>query len=175
MRWFLLLLFLVSSCSKEEILSKLQHETLKDDKEVATRITEATKQLFCFKCHSYDKFLGMTGRFPHEKHRDFYHCNQCHELKMHQSIKTDTTVCKDCHGLGRFTYTGAGMKTFFDHASHSKRNSCRDCHPGIFVMKRGMNRMTMDDINKGQSCGVCHNGKRAFGADNCMACHEMGG
>lgn len=174
MRWlFILVFFFMAACSREQVLSGLKNETLKVEEQEAVERLEGIKTLFCFKCHSYEKFQGISGKFPHEKHRDLFHCNQCHELKMHQSIKTDTGVCKDCHSLGRFVYQGTGMKTFFDHASHSKRSSCRDCHPGVFVMKRGMNRITMDDINKGQSCGVCHNGKKAFSADNCTACHEM--
>ncbi|MCX7794830.1 MAG: hypothetical protein N2257_10585 [Thermodesulfovibrionales bacterium] len=170
----LVILFIIPACSKEEILSRLSEDIKAENERVLER-AEAVKELFCFKCHSYEKFRGLTGKFPHEKHRDFYHCNQCHELKMHNSIKTDTTLCKNCHSLGRFTYTAAGIKTFFDHASHSKRNSCRDCHPDVFIMKRGMNRFTMEQINRGQSCGICHNGKKAFGAENCSLCHDMGG
>lgn len=175
MRWlglFFLLFFI--SCSREEVLLKLNHERSDSIKrEEALNRTEDTKELFCFKCHSYERFTGGE-RFPHSRHKGFYHCNQCHRLRMHKSIVTDTSICKTCHGLGRFTYTGSGMKTYFDHAGHSKRNSCRDCHPSVFVMKRGMNKITMDEINKGKSCGVCHNGKRAFGSENCNVCHEMG-
>jgi len=174
MRWLsMLLLLFVISCSRD-IVPVTEHKRVIEKEEVVSKAPDALKSLFCFKCHSYERFAGTAGRFPHERHKEFYHCNQCHKMKMHYFIETDTSICRTCHSLGRFTYTASGMKTFFDHSTHSKRNTCRDCHPGVFVMKKGLNKMTMEDINKGLSCGVCHNGKRAFSADNCTACHEMG-
>jgi len=32
----------------------------------------------------------------------------------------------------------------------------------------------MDSINGGKSCGGCHDGKKAFTADKCDGCHQMG-
>lgn len=173
MRWSLLIgLIFIFACSTDIVPATHQNKTV--EKEEVLSPSEGLKGLYCFKCHSYDRFRGNGNRFPHEKHRVFYHCNQCHRMKMHHFIETDTSLCKTCHSMGRFVYTGSGIKTFFDHASHAKRSSCEDCHPGIFIMKKGMDKVTMEDIYKGQFCGACHNGKRAFDAQNCTACHEMG-
>ncbi len=175
MRWLsLIIALLIFSCSKDRFFPEVKSEAPKEVVGLPTvTLIDGVRELFCFKCHSYERFSG-GGRFPHERHRGFYHCNQCHRIKMHSFISTDTSICKTCHELGRITYTASGMKTYFDHEGHSKRNACRDCHPEVFVMKKGMNRITMEEINKGRFCGLCHNGKRAFGADLCNACHEMG-
>jgi c(7)-type cytochrome triheme protein len=65
--------------------------------------------------------------------------------------------------MGKVTFKGD------DHAG--KGLKCNECHAKIFKMKK--NEMKMADINAGQFCGECHNGKRAFKpAGNCAKCHE---
>jgi c(7)-type cytochrome triheme protein len=31
---------------------------------------------------------------------------------------------------------------------------------------------TMKQMEKGKSCGACHDGKRAFALDDCTKCHK---
>ncbi|MEW6116374.1 MAG: c(7)-type cytochrome triheme domain-containing protein [Nitrospirota bacterium] len=67
-------------------------------------------------------------------------------------------------------------KVFFEGSTHDRKKGlqCRDCHSNVFTMKKGMNKMTMQDINDGKFCGACHNGSRAFKASdpaNCSRCH----
>jgi len=70
---------------------------------------------------------------------------------------------------------GAG-KVIFDGATHAKAGKkCPDCHPKVFKMKKGADKMTMKDINAGKFCGTCHNGEAAFSAKdaaNCKKCHH---
>ncbi len=57
------------------------------------------------------------------------------------------------------------------HADHGFK--CKDCHPAIFKMKKGADKITMADIYAGKYCGHCHNGKKAFNPKgNCMKCHQ---
>ncbi len=58
----------------------------------------------------------------------------------------------------------------YPHLGHTLWLDCRNCHPGIFVMQAGANRVTMDAIFKGQFCGQCH-GKVAFPLSDCNRCH----
>jgi len=45
------------------------------------------------------------------------------------------------------------------------------CHPEIFnIKKKTTEDLTMEQILKGESCGVCH-GKVAFPVNNCQSCH----
>jgi c(7)-type cytochrome triheme protein len=70
-------------------------------------------------------------------------------------------------------------KVTFNHASHvdEKAPSCTACHPKLFKIltqgaPTGGGKITHDAMNKGQSCGACHNGKKSFGADDCTLCHR---
>lgn len=52
---------------------------------------------------------------------------------------------------------------------------CKECHYLIFHTVATHEKKTMADMEKGLSCGTCHNGKRAFDvkAKNCTKCHEQ--
>lgn len=62
----------------------------------------------------------------------------------------------------------------FPHWVHRLQFKCGACHNEPFKMKAGANPVTMDDIQEGRSCGVCHNGKDAFisNFDTCSRCHR---
>lgn len=64
----------------------------------------------------------------------------------------------------------------FDGKVHADKGlKCNACHTKIFKMKKGADKIKMADINKGKFCGVCHNGEKAFKANdpkNCKKCHK---
>ncbi len=63
----------------------------------------------------------------------------------------------------------------FSHKIHNFWFSCNNCHPAIFIDKKGANPATMYDIWAGKYCGRCH-GKVAFmakGFENCRRCHSV--
>ncbi len=63
----------------------------------------------------------------------------------------------------------------YPHWIHRIWFQCKVCHNKIFVMKRWVNEITQEKIEKGRLCGVCHNGKIAFDArSNCRRCHLAG-
>jgi c(7)-type cytochrome triheme protein len=61
----------------------------------------------------------------------------------------------------------------FPHWFHRIRYKCYACHPTLFEMKAGANKITMDALQEGKFCGVCHNGKVAWAAsfETCNRCH----
>lgn len=61
----------------------------------------------------------------------------------------------------------------FPHWAHRVRYKCYACHPAPFRMAAGANPVSMELIQQGKSCGVCHNGKKAWGVtfDTCNRCH----
>ena len=76
-------------------------------------------------------------------------------------------------GDGLFSPAGAS-RVKFSHEYHvmQKKLRCSECHNAIFapVVRKGS--ITMDEIYKGRTCGVCHNGQRAYNArGNCVKCH----
>lgn len=74
-------------------------------------------------------------------------------------------------------YAGGPMgKVTFDGKVHADKGlKCDACHTKIFQMKKGTAKMTMAAINKGEFCGTCHNGTKAFKASDpktCTKCHK---
>lgn len=63
----------------------------------------------------------------------------------------------------------------FSHYNHldALGKHCPTCHNEIFsYVKKRNPTATMADMEKGQSCGACHNGELAFGVkDDCSMCH----
>jgi len=81
-------------------------------------------------------------------------------------------------GGGDRTFKPKGAKpVFFSHERHVNFSGkkCSACHYHTFQMAEGSFQMNMDMINKGQFCGICHNGQRAFDVKdkgNCEKCHK---
>jgi c(7)-type cytochrome triheme protein len=59
----------------------------------------------------------------------------------------------------------------YPHYPHTLWLDCKNCHPSIFIMRAGVNKVTMDAIAKGEFCGRCH-GKVAFTLSDCNRCHS---
>jgi len=63
----------------------------------------------------------------------------------------------------------------YPHWLHRIWFECKVCHDDIFVMKQRGNDITKARVFEGKQCGVCHNGKIAFGAQgDCTKCHNAG-
>jgi c(7)-type cytochrome triheme protein len=83
---------------------------------------------------------------------------------------------------GPYTFAQTGDspgKVTFNHASHvdEAAPSCTRCHPKSFsILKAGATAdgkpITHAAMDKGASCGACHNGKTSFGFDDCTLCHR---
>jgi c(7)-type cytochrome triheme protein len=61
-------------------------------------------------------------------------------------------------------------KVVFSHRVHGTR--CNECHPQLFQKKANSNHVSMKAMERGKSCGACHNGKKAFSVTgDCVRCH----
>ncbi|MEO8332512.1 MAG: c(7)-type cytochrome triheme domain-containing protein [Gallionella sp.] len=60
----------------------------------------------------------------------------------------------------------------FPHRQHTLWLACSNCHPDIFIPRKGANQISMAAIILGQKCGVCH-GKVAFPISECKRCHSQ--
>jgi c(7)-type cytochrome triheme protein len=65
---------------------------------------------------------------------------------------------------------GSMPNVIFPHFPHTFWLDCANCHPGIFMMKKGGNPISMVKIVNGEFCGRCH-GRVAFPLANCTRCH----
>ena len=59
----------------------------------------------------------------------------------------------------------------YPHKQHTEWLDCSNCHPAIFIPKKGANNISMASILLGEQCGVCH-GKVAFPVSDCRKCHS---
>ena len=61
-------------------------------------------------------------------------------------------------------------KVVFSHRKHGA--NCNNCHPKLFKKKNNSNHVPMSAMERGKSCGGCHNGRTAFTVkSNCTRCH----
>lgn len=63
----------------------------------------------------------------------------------------------------------------FSHDTHvdSAGIGCKECHDRLYLDTKKHKKVTMAEMQKGKSCGACHNGKRAFTVKgNCSKCHK---
>jgi c(7)-type cytochrome triheme protein len=61
----------------------------------------------------------------------------------------------------------------FPHWFHRIRFRCKVCHQELgFKMRAGANDVLMSDIIDGKFCGMCHNGRIAWGPERCDLCHS---
>ena len=63
------------------------------------------------------------------------------------------------------------FKAVFSHKVHTSWLGCANCHTSLFEMEHGKTEITMDKINAGGACGVCHGKVAAPDLTACPACH----
>jgi len=96
-------------------------------------------------------------------------CGACHNGKVAFPVSGDCTTCHDGRDVQIDSAVG---NVLFSHDLHTGMFGCNDCHPGIFVARTNNKPVTMAQMQKGKSCGACHNGSDAFTvAENCATCH----
>ncbi len=60
----------------------------------------------------------------------------------------------------------------FPHRPHTEWLDCENCHPSVFIAKRGANNFGMFDVLQGEYCGKCH-GAVSFPLTECKRCHSL--
>jgi len=147
---------------------------------------------------------GITNAvFSHKFHLGMYQCSDCHistfpykagtihrtmgEMEQGKSCGachngkdafSSSGECERCHGGFKpspIIFKNEGGEVKFNHAFHLGMYKCVNCHTKLFPFKAGVKKATMSDMEKGASCGSCHNeGKDAFSVKgDCEKCHKM--
>ncbi len=71
----------------------------------------------------------------------------------------------------RFSFKNASA-VVFSHDTHlAKNKDCKSCHSAIFNLSK-KRTYSMAEMEKGLSCGACHNGELAWNVENCGLCHS---
>jgi c(7)-type cytochrome triheme protein len=130
----------------------------------------------CADCHTkhfpYKTVIGKTSMSDMGKGKS---CGACHNGK---AAFASTGDCNKCHkGLkpGRVTFKTEAGEAAFSHDFHLQTYKCADCHTKIFPYKAISLKTSMADMEKGKSCGTCHNKEKdAFSVKgDCEKCHKM--
>ena len=85
------------------------------------------------------------------------------------------TVAFAAVGGGDVTIKYKGGDVVFSHGTHVEGMAlaCTDCHDKLYLSKGQHKAVTMKQMQKGTSCGACHNGKKAFSVKgDCAKCHK---
>lgn len=132
--------------------------------------THLTKQQ-CGACHNAIYKTSGNSKVPMSEMEKGKSCGVCHNGKSAFSISSCTT----CHPVKdrKFSIKGSGNVNF-SHTSHITMYKCGECHAKLYKPAKNNSRKTMAEMEKGQSCGECHDGKTAFSVkENCATCHKM--
>jgi len=60
----------------------------------------------------------------------------------------------------------------FSHKVHTQWLTCTNCHNAIFKREAGSAQITMDAIDEGKYCGVCHDKVALAQPSGCKGCHK---
>jgi c(7)-type cytochrome triheme protein len=71
---------------------------------------------------------------------------------------------------------GESGAVIFRHTTHTAfaGGQCVACHPQPFKILHPTRRTNHEEMNAGRSCGMCHDGRKAFGTGDqaaCQSCH----
>ena len=78
-------------------------------------------------------------------------------------------------GGGDVTIKYKKGEVVFSHDTHVEGMAltCTECHDKLYLSKGQHKTVTMKQMQKGKSCGTCHNGKKAFSVkSDCAKCHK---
>lgn len=82
----------------------------------------------------------------------------------HRSMSVDKTLILKAEMSGI-------PSAVFPHGVHEEWLDCSNCHPDIFnIKKKTTMTLTMQNILKGEACGLCHL-RVAFPLNDCKRCH----
>ena len=129
----------------------------------------------CKSCHNGKVITGKGKPVTMSEMEKGKTCGACHNAKKAFSV---TANCERCHkGVMKpkdivFKIPGVTPATF-SHAIHTAAFQCKECHTKTFPYKAVVGKASMDDMEKGKSCGTCHNGKEVFATTgDCAKCHK---
>src|SRR6185369_3404987 len=101
-------------------------------------------------------------------------CGACHNKQRPSTPQL--SACTACHPVGDVPIRIPDFGTLtFSHGKHLGMYTCGDCHESLFRTGRGENpHASMAQMERGKSCGACHDGKSAFSVKgDCIKCHQV--
>lgn len=107
-------------------------------------------------------------------------CERCHTALTMPEARVEATLGPEVQLLREVPEADtvrAGTESFppsvFAHGIHRIRYTCAACHSKPFPLDRAPpGTFDMTEMQSGETCGECHNGKAAFGVLECARCHR---
>jgi len=129
----------------------------------------------CKDCHTrVFPFKAGTKHYTMASMETGKSCGACHNGKEAFTVAGDCAKCHKGFKPGNVVFKTESGDAKFSHQFHLEIYKCADCHTKLFAYKAGAKHFTMHEMEKGNSCGACHNGKDAFTASgDCEKCHTM--
>lgn len=87
--------------------------------------------------------------------------------KKVELVYGDIVMAKSAEGMRE----GEVDAVVFPHWFHRIRFRCKVCHEDTFKTDKGADKIDMDTISAGESCGICHDGSVAWDPLECENCH----
>jgi c(7)-type cytochrome triheme protein len=129
----------------------------------------------CKSCHNGKIITGKEKNVTMAAMEKGKTCGACHNGKTAFTVAENCGTCHRGMKPREITFKSKGISdAVFSHKFHLDMDyKCSTCHTKIFPYKGVSGRFTMADMEKGKSCGTCHNGKDAASvAGNCNRCHK---
>lgn len=124
----------------------------------------------CGECHNALFKTGPNPKVSMAAMENGKSCGACHNGKKAFGLD----ACVACHPVKELTFkvkeTGP---TPFSHKVHIEVAGCAACHPKLYAPNQQNKRVGMAAMEKGKSCGACHNAKEAFSVKECSRCHPV--
>ena len=141
----------------------------------------AHKDAGCVACHAPHgwKIEGrercLTCHGDKAQHNPGPACAECHDFKP-AAVAGKAAAAAGPPAITFPPDPSSPGKVTFAHPKHLATGAkCADCHPKLFAMKKGGDKLSMDRMGEGKQCGACHDGTKAFGVmdgDKCDSCHK---
>ncbi len=135
----------------------------------------------CSRCHGYsasssswDKFKELQAKLPKTGFGDEINWSQAlneGKIKPEDSISGKKRELVNIKTLVLQAEMGGISSSVFPHKTHEQWLDCSNCHPELFnIKKKTTATLRMNNMVKGESCGICHL-HVAFPLDDCRRCH----
>lgn len=123
----------------------------------------------CSACHPKPYRTGKNAPVGMARMKQGRSCGVCHDGKVAFAVAR----CASCHPVQDRTYpVRATGPVTFRHDRHLEKASCGACHRRLYP-PGSRSHATMAQMQRGRSCGACHNGTKSFGLTRCSGCHPV--
>jgi len=145
---------------------------------------DAESQKVCVRCHAVGErvtprpdFYTFTEGFPktlYGNRIDWLAAQRRGQIKLKDTVPGVTRRRRPIRHQGETVFAARDLQMpeiVFSHPKHAVWVGCELCHPAIFPVEPGADKISMQAIFEGRYCGVCH-GKVSFPLDfDCRLCH----